>query len=116
MGVCQAVAALADALAASGRVLTPQQELLAYLLRAMPLYSEVRRLDAWESACLDVPRLNEGDQSPVGRLLDAVFALGRYNLYAAFDESGTRGEFSDVARQFAEASIPVPAVPDLSDW
>ena len=112
MGVCRAVVALA----ASGRVMTPPQKLLAYLLRAMPLYAEAARLDLWEGACMDVAPLNEGDQSPLGNLLDAVFTLGRYNLYAAFDASGTRGEFAEVVRQFTDAGIPVPATPDLSNW
>src|SRR5262245_36489864 len=57
MGVCNAVAALAKALADSGQVVGTHEALLVYLLRAMPLYSEVRRLDLWESAFLGIDRL-----------------------------------------------------------
>lgn len=115
MGVAHVVAELAEAIAAKVP-LTAHQALLVYLLRAMPLYVAVARLDAWESVILEAVTLREPEQVPVTGLIDSVFEFGRHNLYTAFDVAGTRREFAILSSHFAMAGLPVPQSPDLSDW
>src|SRR5438105_14382386 len=116
MGVCDVVAQLADAISASKNPLTARQALLVHLLRAMPMYRDIRRLDCWEAAILNAHAIADDEPSGTARLLQAIFEFGPYNLYAAFDESGTRGEFSGLGRELAAAGISPPLDPDLRDW
>lgn len=119
MGPCTTVASLAETVRDARAPLTRQHRVLVEMLRLMPLYSEINRLDAWEDACQALILEDEYDLGlEVGNLLRMIFELGQYNLYGNFKAADTLEEFSHLCRQLQRAGIKVPPVPEqaLSDW
>jgi hypothetical protein len=114
MGVCEVVAALAEAVEEARRPLHPRHALMVHVLRSASVYRDAGRMDAWEGAYQDAGGHVESES--VDELLDAIFELGRHNLYCAFDEVGTWGDYRELVRQFKEAGVPTPENPDFSDW
>lgn len=114
MGVCAVVAELAEAVAEARGPLGPRHALMVHVLRSAPVYSRAGRLDAWEGAYQDAG--GDDESHPVDRLLDAIFSLGRHNLYVGFDEPGTADRYRRLARDLAAVGVPVPHAPDVSGW
>ena len=115
MGLCEAVASLADAVAARQHQRSGWHNLLIHILRSAPIYRDAGRLDLWDETF----RQARGDAEaalPLVELLDTIADLGSYNMYGAFDVPGTRQEYNRLVERFRAAGIPTPAVANLSDW
>lgn len=89
-----------------------QQRAIAHL-KAIPSYLERRRLDEWEK---EFPWESFEDGSEVASLLEGVFKLGRFNLYAGFDRAGTLREYATVGAAFLEVGLSPPQVESITDW
>src|SRR5262249_1065842 len=88
VGVSAVVVQMAEAVAAGRQPLSPREACWLHLLRGMPFYLGIGRLDLWEAACNAVsPRTPAGVTE---ELLAEVEMLGQCNLYQAFDERRTR--------------------------
>lgn len=114
MGLCEIVGSLADAVAATQDDRSGWQNLLLHILRSAPIYRDADRLDVWDEAFRYAR--GEAEPSPFVELIDAIHDLGSYNLYGAFDASGTQQEYDRLVQRFRAAGIPTPVAPDLSDW
>jgi hypothetical protein len=115
LGLCDVVGSLADAVAATHHHRSGWHNLLIHILRAAPIYRDAGRLDAWDEAF----RYARGDAeatSPIVELLDAVSDLGSFNMYGAFDVSGTQQEFIRLVRRFEAAGVPTPTISEISGW
>jgi hypothetical protein len=108
------MASLAYAVAEARRPLTPRQALKVHVLWSASVYRDAGRLDAWEQAYANAAR--DTEPSPVDELLDAIFELGTYNMYRAFDAPGTLREYQHLQKKFAAEDVFAPATPHLSDW
>jgi hypothetical protein len=116
MPLCEVVAELADSIASVRHPFTPREAFLLHLLRSMPLYRDIHRLDLWDHCCGQVMKMRNGELTETERLIDFVWELGAENLYGAFDRPVTKTCFDRVAPDLVSAGIPVPKAPDLSGW
>ena len=112
MLVSHAVQAIADTIGASRRAILPHQQARIELLRLMPTYAEARDLGAWEAAYKDVS--SPESDTAFDLLLDAVFEFGEYNLYCAFDHTGTKQLYLRLARQLRDAGIDCPIADEFT--
>jgi hypothetical protein len=90
----------------------PQQRAIAHL-KSIASYLERRRLDEWDER---FPWESIEDGSEVASLLEGVFELGRFNLYAGFDGDGTLREYATVGAKFLEAGLSPPQVESITGW
>jgi hypothetical protein len=114
MALCDFVSESATSLAHERAPLSVREAYLAYVLQGMPYFRNVRRLDLWESDYRAVAP--DGNPSETEQLLDELFELGRYNLYAAFSSEGTLECYERLRQKFASAGQDLPEAADLSNW
>jgi hypothetical protein len=114
MGLSEVVASLADAIATARQPLTPREAYLFFILRGMPLFRDIRRLDLWELAYKQVAP-DEGT-SETERLIDSLFELGEHNMYGAFDVLGTLKYYRELLTMLAESGIRVLQVDEIQGW
>src|SRR5947209_14278988 len=100
MNVTDLVLILARLLETAPVRCSENQETMIAVLKAMPDYSRRRRLSEWEA---QFPEPRDGDDPVAGQLLDAIFALGQYNLYTQFDPAGTLCEYAVVGAKLLAA-------------
>src|SRR5207245_11511689 len=110
MPFCEVVASVGHAIAAARHPVTAREAYLLYVLRGMPLYRDVNRLDLWEYAYNQVAP--DEAKSITEQMIDIVFELGAENLYGAFEESITRRVYRDVLSSLAAQGIIAPEDPD----
>ena len=116
MGVCKTVALLAKTVETIKLPINSRHKLLIQLLKLIPLYKEIRALDEWETACQGVLE-DQDDTSEIGSLLWEVFEFGRYNLYAAFDATGTAACYNNLVKHFENHNIKIPMWDsELDEW
>ncbi|WP_425396918.1 hypothetical protein [Aeoliella sp.] len=115
MPLCEIVVALADAIAEQRPFLTPEEACLLHVVRGIPYYRDIRRLDAWEEACNKVTPDNL-TSTETGELLEEVLMLGECNLFQAFEPNRTREFYERLVPFFASRGVTIPTNPDLSDW
>ncbi len=114
MGVCEFVGSLADAVAATQGGISGWHNLLLHILRSAPIYRDAGRLDAWDEAFRHAR--GAAESSHLLELIDAIFDLGSYNMFGAFDTSGTQQEYERLVQKFQAAGILVPNTPVFSGW
>lgn len=115
IGICETVKALAGAVASAQSPLGPRDRLVVEVLKLMPCYRDVRRLDLWERALHDA--MGEDDVKSSARpLLSGIFELARYNLYGAVDEKGTWNEFYRLEKALEGERIFLRRPRSLTDW
>ena len=115
MGVCDVTADIAVAISRVRAPLTAREACLLFILRGMPLFRDIRRLDLFDQAYRDVAP-DEG-QSATERLIDATFWLGADCFYGAYSEASTRDYYTNtLVPLLQKEGVPVPSLPDLSDW
>lgn len=115
MGLCEAVADLAVAVANARAPLTAREAYLLYVLRGMPRFRDVARLELWELAYKEVaPPFVGGTQTE--RLIDAVFELGRNNLYGVYNVPNTAEYYRKISATLAAAGVPLPPAREIRDW
>jgi hypothetical protein len=114
MGLSEVVASLAEAIAAARQPLSPREAYLLHVLRGMPLYRDIGRLDLWESAYNEVAPADGASETE--RLIDDLFGLGQYNLYGAFDAGGTVTYYHRLLASLAGSGIKPPPVADIQNW
>jgi hypothetical protein len=114
LGLCEVVGSLADSVEEAQGNLSGWHNLLLHILRSASIYRDAGRLDAWDEAF----RYARGDteSSHLVELIDAIYDLGSYNMYGAFDVPGTQQEYERLVQKFQEAGIPTPETPGLSGW
>ena len=115
MALCEVVAAIADAVIGRRQPLTPAEACLLHVIKGIPLYRDIKRLDAWETAVNavtphDLPSTN------TGRLIEELIMLGLCNLYQRFQPQRTQEYYKRLVPFFAEAGETLPEEPDLSGW
>ena len=115
MALCETVAVIADLMIEGPSALTLNERCLLHVIRNIPFYRDIGRLDLWESACGDVTPDNLTD-TETGLLLDELIMLGRCNLYQAFQPQRTREYYDQLIPYFAERGVNIPADADLSCW
>ena len=113
MKVTELVVALADLIDRSPLRRSPMQQQKIAHLKSMPEYSERRHLDDWDG---DLPESSSEDDPVTADLLEAVFELGRFNLYTMFDRRGTLREYASVRDKFLAAKLNPPKVDRITDW
>ncbi|HET6425297.1 MAG TPA: hypothetical protein VFG20_16535, partial [Planctomycetaceae bacterium] len=96
------------------RPLDPRHALMVHILRSAPVYRDAVRMDAWEGAYQDAG--GDDESSPLDGWLDSIFALGRLNMYTAFDQGRTEERYQQLVARFHDARIPISGTPDLSQW
>jgi|SRR5579862_1646756 len=121
-GIAESVENLASALAAHVQVSqTEDAELLNFLaaVEPMPAWRDRGRLDEWEARAQrqpfnpDAPERN-GEPSSLAAW--EIFALGRFNLYAAIDAEATKTEFERVRCLLHDAGVEDIARSDGFDF
>ncbi|MDP1797720.1 MAG: hypothetical protein Q8K78_09575 [Planctomycetaceae bacterium] len=115
MGLCEAITALTDALAANCKDLDSRQRLRIHVIRSILIYRDARRIDAWDQAIRDVFG-NERSVFITDQLIEEIADLGRLNLYGAFDVTETLNEYRRIVQRFKAEGISTPPIPDFSDW
>lgn len=113
MGVCQVVVQMANAIEAVRSPLTPREACWLYVIRGLPYYYAIKRLELWEAAC---NKVTPEPETVTEWLLDEVQMLGLCNLYQAFQPERTRELYDRLVPFFAERGVAIPEHPDLSDW
>ena len=114
MSLCEFISEVAAILVRERSPMSTREAYLSFVLQGMPYFRDVRRLDLWETAYIEVaPR---EDPSQTERLLDELFSLGSYNLYGAFDPEGTRRCYERLREKFTESGHSLPESAHLSDW
>jgi hypothetical protein len=113
MNVSELVPLLAQIVDASDLRRSPNQQEMIAVLVAMPEYTRRRHLDEWEAA---YPSKREGDDVVAGELLEAIFELGRYNLYTQFNAAETLREYAIISAQLLRAGLSSPQVERIPDW
>jgi hypothetical protein len=115
MGVCDATAEIAAEIAEKRAPLTTREAYLVFVLRGMPLFRDVGRLDLFDKAYREVAP-DEGE-SATERLIEATFWLGANCFYGAYDETCTREYYvNSLLPLLAADAVTVPSSPDLSGW
>jgi hypothetical protein len=115
MGMADTVRSLAEAVAQVKSLTNPRHRICVELLRLMPEYLEIHRLDGWEEAYQDALEPID-DASETGVILWEVFEFGRLNMYGAFNPKLTVKEFARLSSWLTERGINVPTPGDLTDW
>src|SRR3954467_5282780 len=105
MRVSEIVPLLADLIERSSLPRSAGQLRAIAHLKAIPDYLARRRLDEWES---DLPPPSGDDHPITASLLDAVYELGRYNLYTQFNSEETLREYATIAAKFLESGLSPP--------
>jgi hypothetical protein len=75
------------------------------ILKATPRYVTDRRLDLWEAAWSW-----EEMESEASPLLEEIYELGRFNLYAAFQPTETLAAYRRLADKLHKAGLQPPEV------
>jgi hypothetical protein len=81
----------------------------------MPLYRDISDLSPWESAFQGALEGRE-DESETGRLLLDVFEFGRFNMYRAFNASGTAREFAALCETLSRSGVAAPEPLGRTEW
>ncbi|MFN8073885.1 MAG: hypothetical protein U0Q15_00525 [Kineosporiaceae bacterium] len=112
MGVTDAVALLTEAVEGSGLCTTPREQLVAALLKLMPLYGATSRLDLWEghvgAAAFEIGA--DWPASTCEQALEAIYELGRLNLYGQFSADATAAELAQLRSRLTGLGITLPVV------
>jgi hypothetical protein len=117
MGVSDVAAGIADAIGRAKAPLSEREAYLVFILRGMPLFRDVRRLDLWDEAYREVAAATADSMTATEKLLEAVYELGAECLYGAYSESATRGMYRrSVLPLLEEANIEPPKSLDFSTW
>jgi hypothetical protein len=104
MPIAETVVSLAKCVAKARSPLTEWERSLYDALLKMPEFREQDSLDAWEKQFLEALAKGEFVEESsnsclvTSQLLKAIFELGRYNLYTAFDTPGVRRELNALVR------------------
>jgi hypothetical protein len=115
MALCEVVAAIADAVVDGRQPLTATEACLLHVIKGIPLYRDIKRLDAWESAVNTVTP-DDLPSTQTGGLIDELIMLGRCNLYQQFQPQRTQEYYARLVPFFAQAGVTLPKEPDLSGW
>jgi hypothetical protein len=114
MALCEVVAAIAEAIESVRQPLTNREAFLLHVLKSMPLYRNVGKLDLWEYVYDQIaPKEKLTDTE---KLMDDVLEFGRANMYSAFDPMFVRECYDRIVPTLTRAGIPLPTSPDLSGW
>lgn len=115
MGVSEVTSEIASAIGQQNTPLTPREAYLLWVLRGMPLFREIRRLDLYETAYSQAAP--DDGLSSTEKLIDAVYWLGANWFYGAYDAENTRQYyFEELMPLLVRHGIKSPADPDLSKW
>jgi hypothetical protein len=123
MPIAETVVTLANCVLRARSPLSDWERSLYDVLLQMPRFRDRREVDLWEHQFRETWRMGaDSVENPDGyfatsHLLGEIFELGCYNLYTAFDASGTRGELNSLVRCFnVHHNIETPADLDVSEW
>ena len=115
LGLCETIAALADAVGITFENRSAWDDLLIHILRSAPVYRDAGRLDAWDEAYRHA-RGGLDHSTSIIELLDLIAELGTYNMYGAFDVTGTKVEYDRVVSALAGQGVRIPTVPAITGW
>jgi hypothetical protein len=130
MGLCDTVKLVADKLY---EVIPPERLRLRAAVEeiaTMPEHLASRDLTGWDTSCgsalFDCEQDGWFDHSEESRartdihlfLVDELYELGRFNLYAAYIPESTKQEYQTLRTKFLSAGIQIPTVADvnLESW
>jgi len=83
----------------------------------MPEWCRQNRLDLWETGVQQSTWPHRSAENEVlCDLLDAVFAFGQYNLYGAFNPSGTQLEYDNLVVLLSNHGLLLEEHSFITEW
>lgn len=123
MGICTKVHDLAEVVLTSKHKISSSQNIQLQILKLLPAYFEYRRLDAWEFVFQNALGPEESEvgvqkkPDEVDRLIAALFELGRFNMYSAFEAEMTWEYTQTLIQNFSDSGLTVDiSQADCENW
>jgi hypothetical protein len=115
MGVSEVTADIAAAISLARAPLSARETYLLFILRGMPHFRDIRRLDLFDETYKQVAPDKDG--SSTERLIDALYWLAADCFYGAYNETSTSAYYyNTLVPLLAKEGVSFPESPDLSEW
>ncbi len=85
------------------------------VLKKMPEYGKIERLDLWEENFHNAVKKNNGENKNL-EIVEEIFELGTYNLYGAFAKKGTQVFYNNLVKKLIEQGFSLRNDMDVSCW